>query len=263
MIALHFGFGALEAEFWRMLFVMTRIGAALLAAPLFGANSVPMQLRVSLAGAVAILICAWTPVATPPALFTLSGLLITAQEILIGLSLGFVLQWSFAAPLIAAEVIGGAMGMSIASTADPVSGAHSPVLGQYFSVLLTVLFLGLGAHLTWFALIVESYTAFPPGTAWFTPGHMLQVTGFGAQMMTAAIAIALPVTLLLLLVQVMTGVISRAAPSLNLFALGLPAGVLAGIAALILTAPLLTDRLSDLSLAAVTEAAQLVAPSHG
>lgn len=263
MIALHFGFGALEAEFWRMIFVMTRIGAALLAAPLFGANSVPMQLRVSLAGAVAVLVCAWTPVAAPPALFTLSGLLITAQEILIGLSLGFVLQWSFAAPLIAAEMIGGSMGLSIASAADPVSGAHSPVLGQYFSVLLTVLFLGLGAHLTWFALIVESYSAFPPGSAWFTPDRMMLVTSFGAQMLTAAIAIALPVTLLLLLVQVMTGVISRSAPSLNLFSLGLPAGVLAGIAALILTAPLLTDRLSDLSLAAVTQAAQLVSAKHG
>lgn len=263
MIALHFGFGALEAEFWRMLFVMTRIGAALLAAPLFGANSVPMQLRVSLAGAIAIMICAWTPVAAPPALFTLSGLLITAQEVLIGLSLGFVLQWSFAAPLMAAEVIGGSMGMSIAATADPVSGAHSPVMGQYFSVLLTVLFLGLGAHLTWFALIVESYSAFPPGAAWFTPDRMMLVAGFGTQMFAAAIAIALPVTLLLLLVQVMTGVISRSAPSLNLFALGLPAGVLAGIAALILTAPLLTDRLSDLSLAAVSQAAQLVRPASG
>lgn len=263
MIALHFGFGALEAEFWRMIFVMTRIGAALLAAPLFGANSVPMQLRVSLAGAVAVLVCAWTPVAAPPALFTLSGLLITAQEILIGLSLGFVLQWSFAAPLMAAEMIGGSMGMSIAATADPVSGAHSPVLGQYFSVLLTVLFLGLGAHLTWFALIVQSYETFPPGAAWFTPDRMMLVAGFGSQMFTAAIMIALPVTLLLLLVQVMTGVISRSAPSLNLFALGLPAGVLAGIAALILTAPLLTDRLSDLSLAAVTQAAQLIGPKHG
>jgi flagellar biosynthetic protein FliR len=263
MIALHFSFGALEAEFWRLLFVMTRIGAALLAAPLFGANSVPMQLRVSLAGAVAVLVCAWTPVAAPPALFTLSGLLITAQEILIGLSLGFVLQWSFAAPLIAAEMIGGAMGLSIASTADPVSGAHSPVLGQYFSVLLTVLFLGLGAHLTWFALIVQSYETFPPGSAWFTPDRIILVAGFGSQMLTAAIMIALPVTLLLLLVQVMTGVISRSAPSLNLFSLGLPAGVLAGIAALILTAPLLTDRLSDLSLAAITQAAELVSPKHG
>jgi len=263
MIALHFGFGALEAEFWRMIFVMTRIGAALFAAPLFGANSVPMQLRVCLAGAVAVMICAWTPVAAPTALFTLSGLLITAQEILIGLSLGFVLQWSFAAPLMAAEVIGGSMGMSIAATADPVSGAHSPVMGQYFSVLLTVLFLGLGAHLTWFALIVQSYETFPPGSAWFTPDRMLLVASFGTQMVTAALAIALPVTLLLLLVQLMTGVISRSAPSLNLLALGLPAGVLAGIAALILTAPLLTDKLSDLSLTAVSQAAQLVGPKNG
>jgi len=136
-------------------------------------------------------------------------------------------------------------------------------MGQYFSVLLTVLFLGLGAHLTWFALIVESYSAFPPGAAWFTPDRMMLVAGFGTQMFTAAIAIALPVTLLLLLVQVMTGVISRSAPSLNLFALGLPAGVLAGIAALILTAPLLTDKLSDISLAAVSQAAQLVRPASG
>lgn len=263
MIALHFGFGALEAEFWRMLFIMTRIGAALLAAPLFGAAAVPMQLRVSLTGAIAVMVCAWTPVAAPPALFTLSGLLITANEVLIGLSLGFVLQWSFAAPLIAAEVIGGSMGMSIATAADPVSGAHSPALGQYFSVLLTVLFFGLGAHLNWLALVTESYRAFPPGAAWFTPERAMLIASFGAQMLATAIAIALPVALLLLLVQVMTGVISRSAPSLNLFALGLPAGVLAGIAALILTAPLLTDRLTELSATAVAQAAQLVVSANG
>lgn len=263
MIALDFGFGAVEAEFWRLLFVMTRVGAAFLAAPLFGAASVPMQVRVSLTGAVAAMICAWTPVAAPPALFTLSGLLITANEVLIGLSLGFVLQWSFAAPLIAAEIIGGSMGMSIATAADPVSGAHSPALGQYFSVLLTVLFLGLGAHLNWLALVTESYRAFPPGAAWFTPERAMLVAGFGAQMLATAIAIALPVALLLLLVQVMTGVISRSAPSLNLFALGLPAGVLAGIAALILTAPLLTDRLTELSATAVAQAATLIETAHG
>jgi len=260
MIALHFGFGALEGEFWRLLFVMTRIGAALLAAPLFGAAAVPVQLRVSMAGAIAVMICAWTPVAAPPALFTLPGLLITANEVLIGLSLGFVLQWSFAAPLIAAEIIGGSMGMSIATSADPVSGAHSPALGQYFSVLLTVLFLGLGAHLNWLSLVTESYRAFPPGAAWFTPDRMMLVAGFGAQMLATAVTIALPVALLLLLVQVMTGVISRSAPSLNLFALGLPAGVLAGIAALIVTAPLLTDRLTDLSATAVAQAAQIMVP---
>lgn len=259
MIALNFGFGAVEGELWRLVFVMTRIAAALLAAPLFGAASVPVQLRVAISAALAVLVCGWVPLSTPPALLTLPGVLALAGEAVIGLALGFVLQLAFAAPIIAAEQIGGAMGMSIASTADPLSGAHSPALGQYFTVMLTVIFLGLGAHLTWLRLVIESYTAFPPGTAWFTPERIAVLTGFASQMFVAAVAIALPVTLVLLLVQLLTGVLSRSAPALNLFALGLPAGVLAGIAALIVAAPLAAEQFADLSAEAVTHAAALVA----
>jgi flagellar biosynthetic protein FliR len=65
-------------------------------------------------------------------------------------------------------------------------------------------------------------------------------------MLETAVRIALPVTLVLLLVQVLTGVLSRSAPSLNLFALGLPAGVLAGITALILAAPVIYDQLAGI-----------------
>lgn len=260
MIALHFGFGALEAEFWRWTFIMTRIAAALFAAPLFGTASVPAQVRVTATGAIALLVCNWTTVAAPPALFTLPGLIMLAGEVLIGLAMGFVLQWSFAAPIIAAEVIGGGMGLAIATTADPLSGAHSPALGQYFSVMLTVIFLATGAHLNWIALVVDSYRAFPPGAAWMTAGHLQTLTGFGAQMFATGLAIALPVTLLLLLVQVMTGVISRSAPSLNLFSLGLPAGVLAGIVALLVSAPLLTGRLQDLVSTALGQVSTVLQP---
>ena len=258
MIQLTFGFGAVEAELWRLLFVMTRIGAALLAAPFFGAAAVPMQLRVGITGAIAVLVCAWVPVATPPALLSAAGLLAMAGEVLIGLALGFVLQLSFAAPVIAAELIGGAMGMSIATAADPNSGAHSPALGQYFGVMLTVIFLGLGGHLQFLALVVESYSAFPPGQTWLGAARLEAVAGFAGAMFVAAIAIALPVTLVLLLVQIVTGVLSRSAPSLNLFALGLPAGVLAGIAALIAAAPLLADQLSELSAEAIINAASVL-----
>lgn len=258
MIALHFGFGALEGEFWRLLFVMTRIGAALFAAPLFGATTVPPQVRVVTAGAIAVLVCAWTNVAAPPALFSLSGMLSVANEVLIGLAMGFVLQFSFTAPIMAAEIIGGGMGMSIATSADPVSGAHSPALGQYFSVLLTVLFLGLGAHLNWIALLVDSYRSFPPGLTWMAPERLQLVISFASQMFLTALLIALPVTLLLLMVQLVTGIVGRSAPSLNLFSLGLPAGVLAGIAALIVSAPLLTDRLADLTASAVEQAGAIL-----
>ncbi len=251
MNQIDFGFGPLENELWRLLFAMVRIGAAMLAAPLFGAASVPVQLRIVLSGAIGVMICAWVPFAVPPALFSLAGLLAVAGEVLVGLALGFVLQLSFAAPTIGAEIIGGAMGMGIATAADPSSGAHSPALGQYFAVVLTLVFLALGCHLQWIGLIVKSYAVFPPGHSWLGAERLAGVAGFASAMFATAITIALPVTMVLLVVQVATGILSRSAPALNLFALGLPAGVLAGIAALIAAAPLLTDQMTDLSATAI------------
>jgi flagellar biosynthetic protein FliR len=253
VINLSFGFGPVEAEFWRWMFVMTRIGAAMLAAPFFGAASVPMQVRVAVTGAIAVLVCAWTPVAAPPALISANGILMVMGEVLIGLSLGFVLQIAFAAPTIAAEIIGGSMGMAMATAVDPTSGAHSPALGQYFGVVLTVIFLALGGHLQWIHLVIDSYQAFPPGRTWLGPDKLSVIAGFAGTMFATAVAMALPVTLVLLVVQVVTGVLSRSAPALNLFALGLPAGVLAGMAALIASAPLITDQMTDLSAQAIAQ----------
>lgn len=259
MIQLDFGFGPIEAEFWRWLFVMTRIGAAMLAAPFFGAGSVPAQVRVIMAGAIAVMVCAWTPISAPPALFSMAGMLIVLGEVLVGLSLGFILQILFAGPTIGAEIIGGTMGMSMASTVDPHSGSHSPALGQYFAVVLTVIFLGVGGHLQWINLVLESYRVFPPGETWLGAERLAQAAGFATLMFTTAIAVALPVTLILLLVQLLTGVLSRSAPALNLFALGLPAGVLAGLAALIVSAPLVTDQMTQLSADAIAAVQSMLA----
>jgi flagellar biosynthesis protein FliR len=255
MIAPDFGFGPLEAQLWALVFAMTRIGAALLAAPLFGAGTVPVQVRVIITAALAAFVCVWHPLPTPPALLSVAGMLIVAQ---VGLALGFTLQLAFAAPVIAAEVIGGAMGLSIASTVDPMTGAQSPALGQYFMVILVLVFLGLGGHLTFIRLVIDSYSAMPPGAGWFGAESSAQVVSFAGAMLLAAVAIALPVTLVLLVVQLVTGVLSRSAPALNLFALGLPAGVLAGLAALIAAAPLNADQFATLSTQGLEQAASLL-----
>jgi flagellar biosynthetic protein FliR len=247
MIALDFGFGALEQDFWRVVFLMTRIGAAMLAAPFFGAALVPVTVRVCATGAVAVFVAAWVPaIATPPALFSIGGLLSVLGEVLVGLSLGFVLQIAFAAPTIAAELIGGGMGMSMATAADPTGGNQTTAFGQFFTIVLTLTFLAMGAHLHFIALVVQSYDAFPPGHTWLGADRFAVIASFAGSMFETAVRIALPVTLVLLLVQMLTGVLSRSAPSLNLFALGLPAGVLAGITALILAAPMIYDQLAGI-----------------
>jgi flagellar biosynthetic protein FliR len=247
MNSLGFELGPLEAEFWCVAFLMTRIGAAMAAAPIFGAMGVPMQVRVIVTGALAVFVAAWTDVMPPPDLLSAAGMLAVSGEVLIGLALGFVLQAAFAAPVLAAEVIGGSMGLSMAMTTDPNDGGQSTAFGQYFTIVLTLIFLGIGGHLQWTALLIESFHAFPPGDTWLGGEAGAKIAGFGSQIFTFALLIALPITLVLLLVQVLTGILSRSAPSLNLFALGLPAGVLAGLGALIIAAPLLFAQLGDVA----------------
>jgi len=259
MLQLDFGFGPLENEFWRLVFVMTRIGAAMVAAPLFGMSGVPAQVRVIAAGAIAVLVCAWTPVQPPAGLLSVAGMVAVAGEVLVGLALGFVLQFAFAAPVIAAEMIGGAMGMSMATAVDPNSGSQSPALGQYFTVVVTLIFLSLGGHLQWLALVIDSYRVFPPGHTWLGPDRFAEIAGFAGSMFITAVAIALPVSLIMLVVQLVTGILSRSAPALNLFSLGLPAGVLAGIVGLIIAAPVLTDQASLLTEDALAATAKVLA----
>ena len=266
MLALSFGLGPLEAEFWRWAFLMTRIGAALFAAPFFGATSIPPQVRVIAAAALAALVANWTTAAAPAHLLSIAGMVAVLGEVVVGLALGFVLQIAFAAPQIGAEIISGGMGMGLAATVDPQNGARSPVIGQYFGVVLTLVFLSTGGHLQWIALIVKSYRVFPPGAVLGAAGqpgsfgveqiHLL--LGFATAMFATAVTIALPVSLVLMLVQVLTGVLSRSAPALNLFSLGLPAGIIAGIAALISAAPMMTDRMLTLSTDAIDAASRLV-----
>jgi flagellar biosynthetic protein FliR len=244
---IDFGFGSVEAELWRLMFIMTRIGAALVAAPIFSSAGVPVQLRVAITGAVAILIASWTNVPAPVAILSLAGILIIAGEILVGLAMGFIIQLTFAAPTIAAELISGTMGMSMATAVDPNSGAGSTALGQYLSILLTLAFLAVDAHLQFISLIVHSYAVFPPGETWLSLAHLQQILDFGGDMLSTAVLLALPVTLLLVLVNVVTGVISRASPSLNLFALGLPLSVFTGLVALVIAGPLLNDVLLELA----------------
>ncbi|MBU6266001.1 MAG: flagellar biosynthetic protein FliR [Sphingomonadales bacterium] len=258
MMPLSFGFGPLEAEFWRWVFLMTRIGAGLLAVPIFGAASVPAQVRVMIAAAVAALVAGWTNAQPPAHLMSAAGLMSVGGEVLVGLTLGFVLQFAFAAPTIAAEVIGGGMGLSMASTIDPHSGASSPALGQYFAVILTLIFLGLGGHLQWIALVVKSYSVFPPGQTWLGAERFAMVAGFASDMLAAGVVMALPVTLVLLLVQVLAGVLSRSAPALNLFSLGLPAGIVAGFMALVISAPMVSDRMADLTAHAIATAGKVI-----
>ncbi len=236
------GFGlSIEPQLWALMFVMVRIGAAFVAAPVFGAVSVPLTVRVTLSGAIGVLVLAAHPVAPPAQIFAVATFLSLAAEALVGFAIGFILQIAFAAPMIASEVIGGSMGIGFASSIDPQNGRSSPALGQFFSIMLTLLFLSVDGHLVLVQLLVESYDAMPPGAAWLGIGQLKNIAFFGGYAFLAGLLLALPVGFLLLCLNLVVGMMSRAAPSLNLFSIGLPASLAVGVVALAIGFPAMGD----------------------
>ena len=239
------GFAGIENALWLWLVAMIRPGAAFLAAPIFGANFVPVQLRLVVALAIGIPALSATGFTLPPdGLASFAGFVLVAGEAMVGLALGFAILIGFSAAQLAGEVIGNAMGLGFAAMVDPASGQQNPVLGQFLSILATFLFLAVNGHLALAATIMESYRALPPGHAWLSAESVHGLILFGGVLFSAGLSIALPVAFAIVLVQIVMGMLARSAPQLNLFAVGFPAALLAGIVLLAIAAPVLGESIT-------------------
>lgn len=236
------GFAGLEAQLWLWLVAMIRPGAAFFAAPIFGASFVPVQLRLIVALAIGIPALAATQFVLPDGgLVTIAGFMLVLGEVLAGLAIGFAVQIGFSAALIAGETIGNTMGLGFASLIDPATGHGNSAVAQFLSILGTFLFLAVGGHLALASIIVESYRALPPGDAWISGESIRGLVYFGGVLFAAGLSIALPVGFALVIVQLVMAMLARSAPALNLFAVGLPAALLAGIILLAMAAPIMGD----------------------
>jgi flagellar biosynthetic protein FliR len=236
------GFAGVEAQLWLWMVAMIRPGAAFIAAPVFGASFVPVQLRLVIALAIGIPALSATQFQLPAGgLATIEGFLLVGGEVMAGLAIGFAVQIGFSAALLAGETISNAMGLGFAGMVDPQTGQQNPMLGQFLTILATFLFLAIGGHLALAATIVESYRALPPGDAWLSAESINGLVLFGGVLFAAGLSIALPVGFALILVQLVMGMLARSAPQLNLFSVGLPATLLAGIVLLAIAAPVIGE----------------------
>lgn len=206
-----------------------RIGACLMVAPVFGARFVPARLRVVLAGAITVPIVPLLPVAPDVALLSVAGALVTVQQLLIGVALGFALQLVFDALTLAGQLLANGMGLGFAFNLDPLRGVSTPALGQLYVVLGTLTFLALDGHLALISTLVDSFKGLPVSESGLDPARLRALADWGSELFSGALRIALPGVTALLVINLAFGVMSRAAPALNLFAVGLPVTLIFGL----------------------------------
>lgn len=235
-----------------------RIAGVLMVAPVFGARLVPVRVRIALALAVTLVLAPVVP--QPAQAFTanLASGFVLVQEVLVGVAIGFCLQMIFDALIIAGQTISMGMGLGFATMVDPQRGMSVPIVGQFFVILGLLIFLGLGGHLAILRLIADSFAVLPLGQPLASDGVWVLV-GWGSEMFAGAVRIALPAVVALIVANIAFGVMSRAAPTLNLFAVGLPAGVLIGLLVLLVNVRNLPALISSLLDSSLTTIARMLA----
>lgn len=230
------------AFFWPFV----RIGAMLSVVSIFGAQQlVPARLRIGLALVLTWLILPSLPM--PPAVEPLSsaGLLITANQLLLGIAMGFITQLAFGALVIGGHGIALSMGLGFATFLDP-NGVQVPVVSQFFLVLGTLLFLVLDGHLVTLQVLVASFQGIPVGTTGISLDNIWNLVLWGSQMYVGALLIALPALVTIMMINISLGVMTRAAPTLNIFAVGFPITMMAGFVVMYITLPNLLPRFTEL-----------------
>lgn len=241
---------------WWLPFV--RISAAMMAAPLFSHRAVLPQVRLGIALVVAALLAPWQPTIPDFNPLSLQGVLMTANEILIGVLMGFILQLVFEAVLFAGQFIATGMGLGFATLVDPQQGISVAVVGQFLMMMALLLFLAMNGHLAYIQMVADSFALWPIGSAWVSPDTLQLGIAWVGQMLRGALGIALPAVIALLVVQVAMGVISRASPTLNLFSVGFPITLMLGLMVMERTLPALLPQVERLFTAAFETMGQLL-----
>ncbi|MDE2366756.1 MAG: flagellar biosynthetic protein FliR, partial [Betaproteobacteria bacterium] len=227
---------------------LARILALVAAAPVLGSTAVPVRVKVGLGVLITLVIA--PAIGSPPKieLTSLEGLLVLSQQILIGLSMGFVMRIVFSAVEMAGEIAGLQMGLGFAAFFSPHSEGSSLVVGKFLGLLATLAFLSVNGHLHMLSVLAESFSVFPISAEPFLVTGSKTLIDWGSKIFLAGIKLALPVVASLLIVNLALGILTRAAPQLNIFAVGFPITLMTGMVALMLSLPYFTPVLEQLIL---------------
>ena len=239
---------SIEMNTWiaSLLWPLTRILGLVTAAPLFGNKSFPISAKVGLGVILALIIAPTVPALPAADPLSMAGLLILVQEMLIGVAMGFSMRIVFAAVEMAGEVASMTMGLGFATVFDPQSRGRSSAVSQFVALIATLAFLSVNAHLVLLEVLAESFISLPISATPMSGAMSLQVVRWAGVIFTTGLQLSLPIVAALLITTVALGILTRAAPQLNIFGIGFPISLGVGMLLLGQTLPYLSGPLQAL-----------------
>lgn len=248
----------LEAWLAYLIWPLMRVSGLMMAEPILSNRGVPIRLRMGIAVVLTLTVAPLLPV--PPAVEFLSpqGVVMAAQQLLIGITLGFMMRLVLNGVEMAGHIAGLTMGLGFATFFDPQSGAQSPVLAQFLGIITILIFLASNGHLLMISALFESFQVLPISTNPLPAQGFLNMLEVAGQMFVIGVTLSLPLVAAILIANVGLGVLARAAPQLNLFAIGFPLMLTAGFVVLMISLPYIVQPISRLMENAVLQGIELL-----
>ena len=222
-----------------------RVLALVATDPIFGSRTIPGQVKI---GFSILLTLAIAPaLSSMPAVspFSAYGLLIVVQQVVIGMAMGLVMRVVFTAIEMAGHLAGLQMGLGFAMFFDPQHGAQVPVVSQFASLFGILSFFAMDGHLVVISTLVESFRLLPVQITPLAADGFKLLFLWGQQIFITGLMLSLPVVAALLITNLAIGVMTRAAPQFNVFAVGFPLTVSVGFLVLYLTLPYWSGSLGE------------------
>ena len=196
---------AIDALMWPL----CRVGGFMMTFVTFSGNAVPRNVRALLALAITVCFLPNIPVIESDLeAFSGLGIITTISQVIIGAGLGFITQYLVASFVLAGQAVAMQTGLGFASLVDPVSGTNAPVVGQFFTVLCTLVFFAVDGHLVFIRLLLLSFETLPVGPGIFTPPSIEAILYFGATMFQCALSTSIAAICTLLVVNFTFGVMT-------------------------------------------------------
>ena len=223
-----------------------RVLAVFTSAPIFSSKAFPVRARIGLALLVAV--------AAQPSLSGQPVISITspeafgavAQQVGIGLAIGFTVRLVFSAVELAGEVVGFQMGLNFAAFFNPSLNTQSSAVATFFGQMATFLFIVMNGHLMVLMAVIKSFDAFPVDQNFLESVRQVKLYSLGSDLFASALWIALPMLAMLMFVNLGLGIVSRVAPQMNIYAIGFPITLTVGLIGITVTLPMLDQPLMAL-----------------
>lgn len=222
-----------------MIWPFLRVLAVFTAAPLFSSKAFPLRARIGLAFFIAF---AAQPSLQGQPIISISGpeaMGAVAQQVGIGLAIGFTVRLVFAAVELAGEVVGFQMGLGFASFFNPALNTQSSAVARFFGQMATFLFVVMNGHLMILMAVIKSFDKFPVNQNFLEAIGQMKIYDFGTDLFASGLWIALPMVGMLLFANLALGIVSRVAPQMNIFAIGFPVTLTVGMVGIAATLPML------------------------